>query len=486
MPLVELYTTGSSISTLSSVLTSDSTATVTSLSDSISVSAFSIHEARREVPKSAKATSYRIPDRTVVEAIDDADFPALLPPLSYPRHAKSMPNVNDSYTRMPNRKRRPRSTKDFRLLPAFELEAQRMEVEHRSVSDSGHARLERSSTLVKGYTFPPRPAQPDSPAFDGLSPRRPSVDDGDRSRRQKFRQCVIVDGERVSPPTSPKEAPQDITALGAILALFQPGSDSGTDAVERALLKAVKNEEQRLEAMGEMFDAEARARLAWLLEQVGQELSRPDLVCAVDRVLYTISSPTRPLGRSPSTYKVSTPRNRLSHQHRPSVSSKPLSIVVPPREHAGIELEVGSPAMHPATIRTYGLCPGSSSPPISESDEDSLEFDATPTVTDYAFHTPPLRICRNLQGQSPLLHRRSALRHRNRHSPSTSTPSPTNTPSTSPNTTPTASPSPLSTPIIYQSSRTYTTSSLSPLIHAEAALKQPPLSPPASRLVHAL
>ncbi len=275
-PIVDLYTARASISTISSVVTTDSSATLTSLSDSISVSAFSIHEARRELPMSAKATAYRVPDRAIVDAVDEAGFPSLLPPLSYPRNAKSMPNVNDTYTRMPDRRRRPRSTKDFRLLPPFDLEAHTAQFVPSSASESSHSQLGCSSTLVKGYTFPPRKSPAASAFPDKLSPRRPSLDDGDRSRRQKFRQCVIVDGARVSPHASPQTAPQDATALGAILALFHPGADSGTDAVERALLQAVKNEEQRLAAMGEVFDAEARARLAWLLEQVGQEVSSPN------------------------------------------------------------------------------------------------------------------------------------------------------------------------------------------------------------------
>jgi hypothetical protein len=276
------------------VLTTDSSTTLTSLSDSISVSAFSILEARRELPLSAKATAYRVPERAVVDAVDEAGFPSLLPPLSYPRNAKSMPNVNDAYTRMPDRRRRPRSTKDFRLLPPFDLEAHAAQFAPSSASEGGHSQLERSSTLVKGYTFPPRKSPAASAFPDELSPRRPSVDEGDRSRRQKFRQCVIVDGARVSPHASPRTAPQDATALGAILALFHPGADSGTDAVERALLQAVKNEEQRLAAMGEVFDAEARARLAWLLEQVGQEVSW----CSRDT---TDTRSPAPISSAPST-----------------------------------------------------------------------------------------------------------------------------------------------------------------------------------------
>lgn len=499
-PIVDRYTGRASITTISSVLTTDSDATMTSLSDSISISAFSIREATRELPMSAKATAYRVPDRTRAETVDEG-FPSLLPPLAYPRYAKSMPNVNDTYTRMPERSRRPRSTKDLRLLPAFDLEAQRAESGLGSVNEGGHShsQLERTSTIVKGYTFPPRNSPPFSPFPDQHSPHRPSVDDGDRSRRQKFRQCVIVDGTHVSPHPSPEQAPQDLTALGAIVALFRLGADSSTETVERALLKAVKNEEQRLAAMGEVFDAEARARLAWLLEQVGHEVSwttviqesanrqlaRPDLVGAVDRVLYTISLPTRPLGRTPSTYKVSTPRKRISQQIPPSTGMKPLSIVVPPREYAGIELEIDSPGVMPATIRTFGLGQ-SASESIAESDEDSVEYDATPTLPGYPNSTPPLRIrTRNPHRKSPPnLHRRSALRHRTTPNLSSATPSPTDTPTTSPNTTPTASPSPLATPPIYQASRTYSFASTSTLAYTDVSLKQ--LSPPSSRLVHAL
>ncbi|BEJ00079.1 hypothetical protein CcaverHIS631_0411210 [Cutaneotrichosporon cavernicola] len=483
--LVDLYNARASISTISSALTIDSTATMTSLSDSLSVSSFSIHEARRELPLSAKATTFRVPDRQRVKSLDDAGFPSLLSP--YPRFAKSMPDVNDTYTRIPDRTHRPRSTKDFRLLPAFDVEAQHADCEHGVVTDAGHSPLERTSTLVKGYTFPPRKPPRTIPLVGELSPRRPSLDEGDRSRRQKFRQCVIVDGTRVSPYASPKTEPQDLTAFGAILTLFQPGADSSTEAVERTLLKAVKNEERRLGALGEVFDAEARARLAWLLEQVGQEIARPDLVCAVDRVLYTISSPTRPLWRTPSTYKVSTPRNRMSQQIRSSASTKPLSIVVPPREHAGIELEVDLPSVASATLLTFGRS-RSTSPSIAESDEDSLECDATPTMPAYPLGTPPLRIRRAYPKRySPLnLHRRSALRHRTIHPHSSTSPSPTDTPTTSHNTTPTASLSPLATPSNYQTPRAYTPASMNPIVCTDTSLKPRPISPPSQRLAHAV
>lgn len=280
-----------SISTISSVLSTDSTATMTTLGDTLSLSEFSIREVTREMPKSAKATTFRFPIKRSENVADDMCLPPLLPALNYPRFAKSMPNVNDVYTRLPTRTgRRRQSTKESRLpplLPAFDPETNLPALGLRGVlpptSFSPQFQPQHSPTMLKGYTFPP--VAPTSVSrthsrSDGfsLSPRRPSIDDGDRSRRQMYRQCVIVDGARHSPHASmlpsPRVAAQDLTALGTILTLFHPGAEHlGREAVERKLLEAVKNQEERLGSLGEPFDAEARARLAWLLEQVGQEVS---------------------------------------------------------------------------------------------------------------------------------------------------------------------------------------------------------------------
>lgn len=294
MPMHTRFDSRASVSTLCSVLTTDSTAT--SLAGA-SLRDFSIHEAKRELPVSAKATAYHFPSKPRNISVDDVTLPEQLPPLSYPRFAKSMPNVNDVYTRMPERTgRRRRSTKDFPvppLLPAFDPDTNRPA---RGLTGSlpGTNRCPRfrpppSPTMLKGYTFPPVASplgfipsdKAAAPAeADALSPRRPSVDEGDRSRRQMYRQCVIVDGARLSPHASRISSPHGearyTTALGAVLTLLRRGSNRNnitSQMVEHKLLEAVRNEEERLAALGEPFDPEARARLAWLLEQVAQEVS---------------------------------------------------------------------------------------------------------------------------------------------------------------------------------------------------------------------
>lgn len=299
--LISRVNSSTSISTISSVMTND---TITTIGDTVSESDFSIREVTRELPKSAKATAYRFPARFLEDATatDDLSSPPLPPALNYPRFAKSMPNVNDMYTRLPNRMNcRRQSTKDSRLpplLPAFNLETNRPAPGLPSVVPSNLCSPNsppQQSPTAKGYTFPPI-ASPmtfppmSAPATGSFahSPRTPSMDGDDRSRRQMYRQCVIVDGTRHSPHASAcslRKAPQDLTALGSILALFRPGAEHlSSEAVESKLLEAVKNEEERHGAFGELFDAEARARLAWLLEQVGQEVSRPDVDHSTDIV----------------------------------------------------------------------------------------------------------------------------------------------------------------------------------------------------------
>lgn len=77
---------------------------------------------------------------------------------------------------------------------------------------------------------------------------------------------VIVDGEPISPGSTK-------TPLGMVLTLFSQRKNLTPDAVEQILGQAVQVEEERMAAQGEEFDAEARVRLAWLLEQVANEVS---------------------------------------------------------------------------------------------------------------------------------------------------------------------------------------------------------------------
>lgn len=95
--------------------------------------------------------------------------------------------------------------------------------------------------------------------------RTPTVSSPE-GRSRRHRQMVIVDGEPISPGSSK-------TPLGMVLTLFSQRKNLTPDAVEQILGQAVQVEEERLIAQDEEFDAEARVRLAWLLEQVANEVS---------------------------------------------------------------------------------------------------------------------------------------------------------------------------------------------------------------------
>lgn len=219
-----------SIASLNSALT-DITRTTGSRQSVIS--AFSICEATR-VP--VTLSSYQFPMKH--SATDDLVVPRTVPVPEYPRFAQSLPNVGDVYTRLPER-----------LLRRRRAYAERDLVQHWDSSTS-------------------------SPSSDSTLSPRPAVDNGRRSRGKMYRQCVIVDGAHVSPRQT--ICTEETTALGVILNLFAGGRNPSAEEVERRLTEAVHAEASRAAARGDEFDAEARARLAWLLEQIGHEVGHID------------------------------------------------------------------------------------------------------------------------------------------------------------------------------------------------------------------
>lgn len=101
--------------------------------------------------------------------------------------------------------------------------------------------------------------------IDRAGSRTPTVASPE-GRSRRHRQMVIVDGEPISPGSTK-------TPLGMVLTLFSQRKNLTPNAVEQILGQAVQVEEERMAAQGEEFDAEARVRLAWLLEQVANEVS---------------------------------------------------------------------------------------------------------------------------------------------------------------------------------------------------------------------
>lgn len=201
----------------SSVDTMDSSFTATTITSEkcSTFSTFAICQAQLAHTAPA-AKAYRFP----LSATDDLILPTAIDIPQYPRFAQSLPDVKDTYTRLPDRRTRIRQPQD--LLPAFD------------------------------------PSQSDSmPAARG-------------ERRKMYRQCVIVDGA-VSPNRT--SFGDEATALGMILSLFAGGRNPTAAEVEHCLIAAVEREAERAVARGDVFDAEARARVAWLLEQVGHEVS---------------------------------------------------------------------------------------------------------------------------------------------------------------------------------------------------------------------
>ncbi|KAL1410834.1 hypothetical protein Q8F55_001777 [Vanrija albida] len=395
---------GSSLASVDSVYSND---TVTSRPLSV-MSDFTICEATRVT---VRAIEVRFPPRgnpltspgadNVEEVIQDSasepdDTPELEAPLP---HSKSMPNL-DPYTALPerlSRRRRPRMPAGG-LLPAFSY----------SPEEPAPSISRRPSTQ-----FPCPITPPLSPvnSYDGeladtsplalmepLFPRKQVSNADLRSRRLKFRQWVIVDGTptrtALSGPGSKPEVIKDQTALGAVLKLFGYGArfvnSSVLDPVEveQALVAAIDLEALRILDRGEVFDAEARARVAWLLEQVAGELIQPDLISAVQRALEYLAA-----------YEVGTSPRNLRHATSFSTTHADagLEIIIPPREYP--EVTVSAPNTPPslASARPRGGFFDDLEPPSSCSSDTTLE---TPLGTvDFSLPTPRRRT--RVQSASP-------------------------------------------------------------------------------------
>lgn len=239
------------------------------------------------------------------------------------RHSKSLSMLSDPdlYTRMPELRSRRSPMRCFDPMPAFTAPLSKTEFDFTTADEAPSRRHDRGSVqvplisptprtspngvdfsispilspfgsppgtarpagerhtaAVSGPPSPPPTFEPSSssvraPSYQRLSAspieradsRTPTVSSpDDRSRRH--RQMVIVDGEPISPGSNK-------TPLGVILTLFSQRSSLTPDAVEQMLEKAVQCEEERMTAQGEEFDVEARVRLAWLLEEVANEVS---------------------------------------------------------------------------------------------------------------------------------------------------------------------------------------------------------------------
>jgi hypothetical protein len=115
-------------------------------------------------------------------------------------------------------------------------------------------------------------AAPSSPSPDPTS-RKAITDECRPSRRQQFRQFVIVDGATVSPDPPPKELPdtEEHGVLHRIIPLFFGSVTEGQ--VEEALISMIEIEVKRVTARAGEFDAQAKARLVWLLEEVAKDVS---------------------------------------------------------------------------------------------------------------------------------------------------------------------------------------------------------------------
>lgn len=320
-------------------------------------------------------------------------------------HSKSMSHL-DQYTALPerlNRRRRPRVPAGS-LLPAFNY----------SPEEPVPSLSRRPSTQFPCPITPP--LSPVSTNAEELVDRTPmslmeplfprkQVSSADlRSRRLKFRQCVIVDGTPTrtgfSGPGSHPEVIQDQTALGAVLKLFGYGArfvmSSALDPVEveQALVAAIDLEALRILDRGEVFDAEARARVAWLLEQVACELTQPDLISAVQRALEYLAM--YEVGTSPRTLR-SAPSFSATH------ASAGLEITIPPRERPRDrpEVIVSAPNTPPSLVsaRPRGGFFDDLEPQSSCSSDTNTTLE-TPLVT-VDFSTPTPRRRGRVQSASP-------------------------------------------------------------------------------------
>ncbi|ODO05562.1 hypothetical protein I350_04617 [Cryptococcus amylolentus CBS 6273] len=103
-------------------------------------------------------------------------------------------------------------------------------------------------------------------------------------------------------PSPSSRMPTSPVPLSSILALFQSLSEGHSPEaaqVEEALGRFVEDEQRAVEEKGGEWDAEARCRVAWLIEQVAELLNDPVYLSAISNVVSSLSTP--PLSVTPAT-----------------------------------------------------------------------------------------------------------------------------------------------------------------------------------------
>lgn len=241
-------------------------------------------------------------------------------PKSVPRHSKSLSMLSDPdmYTRVPELRSRRNSHRHHAAMPSLSAPLSKTEFDFKTMteSDSGDSQgnnpvplisptpkvsppgvdfsisplispvsspmgtarpTKKFRTVISRPPSPPPEVESSSSArersyqrlstspIDRAGSRTPTVASPE-GRSRRHRQMVIVDGEPISPGSNK-------TPLEVVLTMFSQRKNLTPDAVEQILGQAVQVEEERMTAQDEEFDAEARVRLAWLLEQVANEVS---------------------------------------------------------------------------------------------------------------------------------------------------------------------------------------------------------------------
>ena len=396
-------------SSMSSIITNYSSTTVASSHHED----FTICEATR-VPMTSKSVEYRFPEHSDLESVESGSSNTHSVGI-IPRFAQSMTNLVNPPASSPPRLRRATQQLTSPLLPSsVPATAKLPNKQFPSMTPPESPAL----PLTKEMPSTIQPQSSFSSVDSGMSRRQ---NENDR-RRHKFRQHVIVDGEHVSPErkgrrlahekgveagVEDKAEAKETSILSSILPLFSNPSVTESQVYEK-LSEVVELEAKRVAARGEPFDAHAKSRVIWILEEVAKEvskvqasfdnltdkqLSRPELVAAVERVVKTLkerpSYTTPPRQLAPLT--PSPARPKLLHGKRD------LTIIVPPR--MGNRLVLASPDR--SSRNTFGTLetadpptPRQTPPPavpsrtaVSEPVTPALDGDRTPIRSTFA---PPM------------------------------------------------------------------------------------------------
>lgn len=291
-----------------------------------SVSTFTIRQAVRRDTIKTRAIEFRFPMKKVEILHEDKRRSKLT--------SRSVSDFKDesSYTRLPTKSRLTRS-KNVTKSAAQRGEGLHIDTSVSLSSQQSHPSptLSTSTTLVQS-----------SYSQDGSLPNTPTLRNLPlgQNKRQLHRQCAIFDGEPLSPlkasdfhcfreisldltPSSwstqfahmnplhaessrsehhedsfrlsPTSTYQDSSRvpLSSILKLFRDlsnGRELQSEEVEDALMRLVASERRSVEDKGDDWDAEARCRVAWLIEQVAILLNDPIYVPAISNVVSSLSS----------------------------------------------------------------------------------------------------------------------------------------------------------------------------------------------------